>query len=135
MTTPIQSTPPAAAAARTSNPNPATDSAGSHLKSAGAHLQDAARKAVGVVPEANAAAARALKDGYAEIAPDLAAARREAAEAGSAAAADAERRWQALLGQGKSALEKSEQFVRERPLASVGIAVAGGFLLSRLLRR
>ncbi len=106
-----------------------------HLKAAGEHLQEAARKAVNAIPSANDAAAQALKDGYAELAPDLAAARREAAEAGSSAAADAQQQWQSLLSTGESMLARSEQFVRERPVAAVGIAVASGFLLSRLLRR
>ena len=106
-----------------------------HLKSAGEHLQHAARKAVSAIPNANAAATQVLKDGYAEIAPDLAAAKREASEAGSAAAASTEKKWNEVVAQGKSALERSEQFVRERPLAAVGIAVASGFLLSKLIRR
>jgi len=119
---------------RSSNDAPAA-STREHLKSAAEHLQDAARKAVSAIPSANHAAAQALKDGYAELAPDLSAARREAAEAGSTLAGEAGQKWDALLKDGRSALERSEQFVRDRPLASVGIAIAGGFLLSRLLSR
>ncbi len=118
-------------------PTTTTDNLGStaeHLKSAGEHLQDAARKAVNTIPSVNAAATKVLKDGYAEIVPDLAAAKREAADAGSAVVAEGEKKWHAMVDQGKSALERSEQFVRERPLASIGMAIAGGFLLSRLIR-
>jgi len=114
-----------------------TDSVGTtaeHLKSAGEHLQEAARKAVNAIPTANAAATQVLKDGYAEVVPDLAAAKREATNAGSAAVAEGEKKWHAMVDQGKSVLERSEQFVRERPLASIGIAVASGFLLSKLIR-
>ncbi len=133
-------TPLAASATRTtpatqSPPSASQGSTTDHLKSAGEHLQEAARKAVSAIPNANAAATQVLKDGYAEIAPDLAAAKREASEAGSAAAASTEKKWNEVVAQGKSALERSEQFVRERPLAAVGLAVAGGFLLSKLIRR
>ena len=125
--------PPKPAAA----PTTTTDSLGTtaeHLKSAGEHLQDAARKAVNALPSANAAATKVLKDGYAELVPDLAAAKREATDAGSAVVAEGEKKWHAMVDQGKSMLERSEQFVRERPLASIGIAVASGFLLSKLIR-
>ncbi len=127
MNNPISSTP-----AANSNEQ-ASVSTREHLQSAAEHLQSAARKAAGSIPNANQAASQALKDGYAELKPDLAAARREAGEAGETLAAEAGQKWEALLKDGRSALERSEQFVRDRPLASVGIAVAAGYVLSRLL--
>jgi len=121
--------------ASVATPSEAANTATQHLKSAGEHLQTAARKAATALPEVNAAATKALKEGYADVAPELAAAKQEALEAGSAAVANSEQAWRDIVSQGKSVLERSEQFVRERPLASVGLAVAGGYLLSRLIRR
>lgn len=135
---PVTAHKPASGSTNAQSSSSDTSTAGStteHLKSAGEHLNEAARKAVGAIPNANAAATKVLKDGYAEVAPDLAAAKREASEAGSAAVATTEKKWNEMVSQGKSALERSEQFVRDRPLAAVGIAIAGGFLLSKLIRR
>jgi ElaB/YqjD/DUF883 family membrane-anchored ribosome-binding protein len=49
--------------------------------------------------------------------------------------ADANQQWQRVRARGSEVLARSEDFVRERPLTAVGIAVASGFLLSRLLSR
>lgn len=101
---------------------------GAHLQSAGQHLMQAAREAAAGVGEAQSAARIALNDGLAAAGPELGAARSEVREAGHAAAAQAQQQWQDIC-------TRSEGFVREHPLAALGIAAAGGFLLSRLLRR
>ncbi len=101
---------------------------GAHLQSAGQHLMQAAREAAAGVGEAQNAARVALHDGIAAAGPELGAARTEVREAGQAAAMQAQQQWQDLR-------HRSEGFVREHPLAALGIAAAGGFLLSRLLRR
>jgi ElaB/YqjD/DUF883 family membrane-anchored ribosome-binding protein len=101
---------------------------GAHLQSAGQHLMQAAREAAAGVGEAQSAARVALQDGLSAAGPELGAARSEVREAGHAAAAQAQQQWQELR-------QRSEGFVQEHPLAALGIAAAGGFLLSRLLRR
>jgi ElaB/YqjD/DUF883 family membrane-anchored ribosome-binding protein len=106
----------------------ATPGTGAHLQSAGQHLLQAAREAAAGVGEAQTAARAALHDGLAAATPELGAARSEVREAGTAAAAQAQQQWQDLR-------QRSEGFVREHPLAALGIAAASGFLLSRLLRR
>jgi ElaB/YqjD/DUF883 family membrane-anchored ribosome-binding protein len=114
-------------------PNSTQDTAdtvgtGAHLQSAGQHLMQAAREAASGVGEAQSAARVALNDGLAAAGPELGAARSEVREAGQAAASQAQQQFQDLR-------LRSEGFVREHPLAALGIAAAGGFLLSRMLRR
>lgn len=110
----------------TKQQTPAPTSA--HLRSAGNHLLQAAREAANGVGQASGAASAALQEGIQSAAPELGAARKEVREAGSSAAASVEQQWQQLRG-------RSEGFVREHPLAALGIAAAGGFLLARMLRR
>ncbi len=99
-----------------------------HLRSAGNHLLQAAREAASGVGQAGGAATAALQEGFNSAAPELGAARKEVREAGSTAAANVEQQWQQLRG-------RSEGFVRDHPLAAIGIAAGAGFLLSRMLRR
>jgi ElaB/YqjD/DUF883 family membrane-anchored ribosome-binding protein len=113
---------------RESSPKEATEPTSAHLRSAGNHLLQAAREAASGVSHAGGAATAAMQEGLNSAAPELGAARNEVREAGSSAAANVEQQWQQLRG-------RSEGFVREHPLAALGIAAAGGFLLSRLLRR
>ena len=102
--------------------------ASTHLQAAGNHLLQAGRTAAAGVGEAGVAAKVALHDGLASAAPELSAARQELNQAGGAAVANVSQQWAHLRG-------RSENFVRDRPLAALGLAVAGGYLLSRLLRR
>lgn len=102
--------------------------ASSHLQAAGSHLLQAGRNAAAGVGDAGSAAKAALHDGLAGAGPELSAARQELNQAGGAAVANVTQQWEHLRG-------RSESFVRERPLAALGLAVAGGYLLSRLLRR
>lgn len=111
------------------------DSASAHLGSASAHLAEAADKLVEGVQVANVAARQALRDGVDESAPALRAAGAEARAAGSSAVEAAERRVAELGDNSRELAARSGQFIRDRPLAAFGIAVAGGFLLSRLIRR
>ncbi len=41
---------------------------------------------------------------------------------------------EAWKGTGDQSLERVQEYVRERPLTALGIAMAAGFLLSRLIR-
>lgn len=111
------------------------DSAGSHLGAASLHLAKAADRMVEGVQVANVAARQALRDGLSESGPELRAAGAEARAAGSSAAQAAEQQVAALGEKGRQLAGRTGDFIRERPLAAFGIAVASGFLLSRLLRR
>lgn len=97
---------------------------GSHLKSAGSHLREAA-----------SAASQAVSNGLGEAKPEVDAALAEAKRAGQAVIDEAKREAQMVADQGRHLLERSSDWVRERPATAIGLAVAGGFLLSMALRR
>jgi ElaB/YqjD/DUF883 family membrane-anchored ribosome-binding protein len=108
---------------------------GEHLRAAREHMSAAARSAIAGFGEARHAAGEALRSGFADARPEFAAASGEVRAAGGAAMADAGAQWQRVRDSGSAMLARSEDFVRERPLTAVGIAVASGFVLSRLLSR
>jgi ElaB/YqjD/DUF883 family membrane-anchored ribosome-binding protein len=105
---------------------------GEALASAGAHLQQAARAAADSV---RSAALQALSEGHDAVAPELAAAGADTRQAGIAMKRATAARIDALRNQGAATVKAGEDWVRAHPLAAVGVAVAGGWLLSRLLRR
>jgi ElaB/YqjD/DUF883 family membrane-anchored ribosome-binding protein len=107
---------------------PEPQGTGAHLQSASQHLLQAAREAAAGVSEAQVAARTAFYEGVANARPEVSAAGSDVREAGHAAAAQVQHQWEEVR-------QRSEGFVREHPLAALGIAAAGGFLLSRLLRR
>jgi len=115
--------------------NEAPEQVGSHLRAAGEHVANAARTAVGGLSEARSAVSDAVQTGISDAKPELKEAQREVRAAGDAAVESAERQWAKARDQSGALLHSAEAFIRERPLAAAGIAVAGGFLLSRLLRR
>lgn len=108
---------------------------GEHLRAAREHMSAAARSAFAGFGEARHAAGEALRSGFADARPEFAAAGGEVRAAGGAAMADAGVQWQRVRDSGSAMLARSEEFVRERPLTAVGIAIASGFVLSRLLSR
>lgn len=107
-------------------------SAGASLASAGSHLQQAARAAADSV---RAAAELAMSEGHDAVIPELAAARDDTMQAGVAVQRAASERLEAWQKQGAATLRMGEDWVRAHPVAAIGAAVAGGYLLSRLLRR
>ncbi|MEZ5465601.1 MAG: hypothetical protein R3F22_10345 [Lysobacteraceae bacterium] len=108
---------------------------GEHLGESRDHLKAAASAAADTLRNANSAAVKELRNGSAGVRDELG----EAASSGqkvAGAARDAARdEWNAVKGHGRDLLSRSEQWVQERPLAALGIAAAGGFILSRMLRR
>jgi ElaB/YqjD/DUF883 family membrane-anchored ribosome-binding protein len=115
--------------------NGSPDSTGGHLGAASVHLAKAADKVVEGVQVANVAARQALRDGLNGSGPELRAAGGEVRAAGSSAVDAAQQQFSALGARTRELADSSGSFIRERPLAALGIAVASGFLLSRLLRR
>lgn len=110
----------------------APPSASASLASAGSHLQQAARAAADSV---RSAALLALSEGHDAVAPELAAAGADTRQAGMAMKRATAARIDSLRSQGAATVKAGEDWVRAHPLAAVGAAVAGGWLLSRLLRR
>ena len=123
----------------------ATDSVKRNLGEAGSHLGQAARDAGEAVRGATGAAGEALKGaggsagdhlrlGRANVKADLA----DSALAGLASAEglpEATREQvDALMEKGQDLVESAADLIRERPLASFGVAFAAGWIIAKLAR-
>lgn len=106
----------------------------SNLGEAGERLRQAARDTGEALRGAAEAAADELRLGTANVKADLA----DSALAGIAAAeraGDAAReRVDVLMDKGRDLLDDAVELIRERPLASFGVAFAAGWTIARLLR-
>ncbi|MEE7548248.1 hypothetical protein HF319_15500 [Xanthomonas sp. Kuri4-1] len=101
--------------------------AGSHLKTAASHAGEAVKGAAG-------AAGEELKLGKANVKADLsgsALAGLAAAEFGGAAAKE---QVDVLMDKGRDLLDSATDLIREKPLASFGVAFAAGWLIAKLAR-
>ena len=123
----------------------ASDSVKRNLGQAGSHLGQAARDAGDAIKGATGAAGEAvrgaggnagdhLKLGKANVKADLA----DSALAGLAAAEglpEATREQvDALMEKGQDLIESAADLIRERPLASFGVAFAAGWIIAKLAR-
>lgn len=123
----------------------ASDSVKRSLGEAGSHLGQAARDAGDAVRGATGAASEALKGaggsagdhlrlGRANVKADLA----DSALAGLAAAEglpEATREQvDALMEKGQDLVESAADLIRERPIASFGVAFAAGWIIAKLAR-
>lgn len=105
-----------------------------NLSEAGAHLKSAAGYAGGAVKDAASAAGDELKLGRAQVKSELS----DSALAGLAAAefggAAAKEQMDALMDKGKDLIDSAAELIRERPLASFGVAFAAGWIIAKLAR-
>ena len=112
----------------------ATDSMKSNLGEAGSHLKQAAGHAGDALKGAAGAAGEEMRLGKAQMKSELA----DGALAGLAAAeqAGAASREQvdALMDKGRDLIESASDLIRERPLASFGVAFAAGWIIAKLAR-
>lgn len=112
----------------------ATDTMKSHLSDAGSHLKQAAGHAGDALKGAGAAAGDELRLGRAQMKSELA----DSALSGIAAAenlgAASREQMDALMDKGRDLIESASDLVRERPLASFGVAFAAGFIIAKLAR-
>jgi len=111
-----------------------TDNVKSNLGQAGGHLKQAASDAGDAIRSAAGVAGEELKIGKANVKSDLA----DSALAGIAAAEHAggaaREQVDALMDKGRDLIESAAELVRERPLASFGVAFAAGFIIAKLAR-
>jgi len=111
-----------------------TDSVKTNLGEAGTQLKQAALDAGTALKGAAGAAGEELKLGRAHIKADLAdsalAGIAAAEQAGSAAGEQVDM----LMDKGRDLIESAAELVRERPLASFGVAFAAGFIIAKLAR-
>ncbi|ALN87851.1 hypothetical protein IEQ11_21195 [Lysobacter capsici] len=111
-----------------------TDAIKSNLGEAGTHLKQAAADAGEAIRSAAGVAGEELKIGKANVKSGLA----DSALAGIAAAENAggaaREQVDALMDKGRDLIESAAELVRERPLASFGVAFAAGFIIAKLAR-
>jgi ElaB/YqjD/DUF883 family membrane-anchored ribosome-binding protein len=105
-----------------------------NISEAGSHLKSAASAASDAVKGAAAAAGDELKLGKANVKAELS----DSALAGLAAAefggGAAKEQVDALLDKGKDLVDSAAELIRERPLASFGVAFAAGWIIAKLAR-
>lgn len=111
-----------------------TENMKEHLGEAGSHLKSAANAAGSAVKGAAGAAGDELRLGKATMKAELsdsALAGLAAAELGGAAAKE---QVDALMDKGKDLMDSAADLIRERPLASFGVAFAAGWIIAKLAR-
>ena len=112
----------------------ATDAMKSNLGEAGSHLKSAASAAGEAVKGAASAAGDELRLGKANVKSELA----DSALAGIAAAEvggeAAREQMDALMDKGRDLVDSAAELIRERPLASFGVAFATGWIIAKLAR-
>ena len=114
--------------------NSATDDVKASLGEAGSHLKSAAAAAGEALKGAAGAAGDELRLGKASVKSELAdsaLAGITAAESGGAAAKE---QMDALMDKGRDLIDSAADLIRERPLASFGVAFAAGWIIAKLAR-
>ena len=112
-----------------------TENMKDNLSEAGSHLKYAAGAAGEAIRGAASAAGDELRLGRANVKAELA----ESGLAGLAAAElggeAAREQMDALMDKGRDLVDSAAELIRERPLASFGVAFAAGWLVAALSRR
>ncbi len=101
--------------------------AGSHLKQAAVDTGDALRNAAG-------AAADELRLGKANVKADLADGALAGLTAAEQASGAAREQMDVLMDKGRDLIDSAAELIRERPLASFGVAFAAGWIIAKLAR-
>jgi ElaB/YqjD/DUF883 family membrane-anchored ribosome-binding protein len=128
-----------------SSNHPSSDAVRSNLGEAGSHLKQAAVDTGSALKGAGSAAGSALRDGGAAAADELRLGKAnlkadlaDGALAGLTAAENlpgaTREQVDALMEKGQDLVESAAELIRERPLASFGVAFAAGWIISRLGR-
>ncbi|NYZ61796.1 hypothetical protein [Luteimonas deserti] len=111
-----------------------TDAVKNNLGEAGARLAQAARDAGTAVKSAASVAGDELKLGRATVKSDLA----DSAMAGLAAVeegqAAAKEQYDVLMDKSRDLIDSAADLIRERPIASFGVAFATGWIIAKLAR-
>lgn len=111
-----------------------TENLKDHLGEASSHLKTAASAAGVAIKGAAGAASDELRIGKASVRAELsdtALSGLAAAESGGAAAKE---QVDALMDKGKDLIDSAAELIRERPLASFGVAFAAGWIIAKLGR-
>ena len=111
-----------------------TDNMKEHLGDAGAHLKSAASAAGSAVKGAAGAAGDELRLGKAQMKAELSDSALSGLAAAELSGAAAKEQMDALMDKGKDLIDSAADLIRERPLASFGVAFAAGWIIAKLAR-
>ena len=112
----------------------ATDALKSNLGEAGSHLKSAAAAASDAIRGAAGSAGDELKLGKANVKSELADGALSALAAGEVGGAAAMEQVDQLMDKGRDLIDSAADLIRERPLASFGVAFAAGWIIAKLAR-
>jgi len=112
----------------------ATGSVKTNLGQAGSHLKQAGSHAGVAVKNAASAAGDELRLGRANVKSELAETALSGIAAAEQATAAGREQVDALMDKGRDLLESASELIRERPLASFGVAFATGWVIAKLAR-
>ena len=112
----------------------ASGSLKSNLGQAGSHLKQAAGHAGVALKGAASAAGDEMRLGKANVKSELAESALSGIAAAEVATAAGREQVDALMDKGRDLLESASELIRERPLASFGVAFATGWLIAKLAR-
>jgi ElaB/YqjD/DUF883 family membrane-anchored ribosome-binding protein len=111
-----------------------TASLRANLGQAGSHLKQAASHAGVAVKGAASAAGEEMRLGKANIKSELAESALSGIAAAEQATAAGREQVDALMDKGRDLLDSASELIRERPLASFGVAFATGWIIAKLAR-
>ena len=112
----------------------ATDSMKSNLGEAGTHLKQAASHAGEAIKGAATLAGDEMRLGKAQMKSELADGALAGLAAVEQAGAASREQVDALMDKGRDLIESASDLIRERPLASFGMAFAAGWIIAKLAR-
>ena len=111
-----------------------TDGMKANLGEAGGHMKQAAIDTGDALRNAAGAAADELRLGKANVKADLADGALAGLSAAESAGGAAREQMDVLMDKGRDLIESASDLIRERPLASFGIAFAAGWIIAKLAR-
>jgi ElaB/YqjD/DUF883 family membrane-anchored ribosome-binding protein len=111
-----------------------TASLKANLGQAGSHLKQAAGHAGVALKGAASAAGDEMRVGKANVKSELAESALSGIAAAEVATAAGREQVDALMDKGRDLLESASELIRERPLASFGMAFATGWIIAKLAR-
>ncbi|QSX78731.1 hypothetical protein [Agrilutibacter solisilvae] len=111
-----------------------TEGMKSNLTEAGGHMRQAAVDTGDALRNAAVAAADELRLGKANVKADLADGALAGIGAAEHAGGAAREQMDALMDKGRDLIDSASELIRERPLASFGVAFAAGWIIAKLAR-
>lgn len=112
-----------------------TDALKTNLGEAGTHLKQAAVAAGDALKSAASAAGDEMRLGKAQMKSELADGALAGIAAGEHLGGATGEQVDALMEKGRDLIDSAAELIRERPLASFGVAFAAGWLVAALARR